>query len=167
MYKIGEYIMYGNSGVCKVSDICTLPHSQNETDLYYMLQPAFDEKSKIYIPVNNHKVFMRKIYTKSEVNQLIESISDLKSFWIEDRRERELKFKESLRSHDSINYIRMLKGLYLERQVKDAEGKNLSNSDSHVLDIAEKLLFGEFAVALSIPVESVMEYIGTSLEAGV
>jgi len=163
MYKIGEYIMYSNSGVCKVMDICTLPHSNNETDLCYMLQPAFDSKSKIYIPVSNDKVFMRRIYTKPEVNKLIESMANLKPFWVNDKKEREFKFKETLKSHDTQNCMRILKGLYLEKQAKSADGKTLSNSDSSLFSFAEKLLFGEFAVALQLPIESITKYINTCL----
>lgn len=163
MYQIGEYIMYSNSGVCKVLDICTLPHSNNETDLCYMLQPAFDNKSKIYIPVSSDKVFMRRIYTKPEVKKFIESMAKLKPFWIDDKKERQIKFKETLKSHDTKNCMRILKGFYLEKQAKSADGKALSNSDNILFSFAEKQLFGEFAVALQIPIESMAKYIGTCL----
>lgn len=163
MYKIGEYIMYSNSGVCKVLDICTLPYSKNERDLCYMLQPAFDNKSKIYIPVSSDKVFMRRIYTKSEVKKLIESMAKLKPLWVNDKKEREFKFKETLKSHDTKNCMRMLKGLYLEKQAKNADGKTLSNADSSLFSFTEKLLFGEFAVALQLPIESITKYIDTCL----
>jgi len=163
MYQIGEYVVYNNRGACKIMDICTLPHSKNKTDLYYMLQPAFDYKSKIYIPVNNDKIFMRKIYTKPEVNQLLKSAENLEPIWIEDRKERGIEFKEALKSHDSQSCIRILKGLNLEKQAKSADGKILNNSDSEMIDDVEKLLYREFAVALDIPVESVAEYITTYL----
>lgn len=160
MFQIGELIMYGNNGVCKVMDICTLPHSKDDNELYYRLEPFFDGRSKIYIPVNNEKVFMRKIYTRQEVEHLIKAMADIEPYWIDDRKEREVKFKEALRAHDSKECISMLKGLYMEKQSKIADGKKLNESDGSIFSNAEKQIFGEFAVALEIPVDEVTAYIG-------
>ena len=159
MFEIGEYIIYNNNGVCKVIDISASPYSKDKSNLYYTLQPVFDIKSKILIPVDSDKVFMRKIHTREEVQTIIESMVNIEPFWIEDRKQRELKLKETFKSHDSYSCMKMLKGLYVEKKNKNAEGKKLSNADNLIFTAAEKLLFEEFAVALDIPLESVSEYI--------
>ena len=58
MYRKDELIVYGNTGVCRISDICTLKDDADGR-LYYKLTPVF-EKCDITIPINT-KVFIRPV----------------------------------------------------------------------------------------------------------
>ncbi|MEA4890059.1 MAG: CarD family transcriptional regulator [Clostridiaceae bacterium] len=164
MYKIGDSIMFGNCGACRILDIHTRPDNNNDSTLYYILQPIFDENSRIYFPVNSDKVFLRSLYSKQEVEQLIASMGTLEPLWIDDKKEREIKYRDIFKSCDSQVCMRMLKGLYLKKKDKIAGGKTLSESDILMYRSAEKLLFEEFALALNIPVGSVSNYINARLQ---
>ena len=77
MYNIGDYIIYGNSGVCKVITISKAPiEGLNPERDYYTLQPIFDSVM-IYVPIDT-EVFMRPLMTVLEVEDLLRKIPDIK-----------------------------------------------------------------------------------------
>ena len=61
MYIIGDKIIYGQTGVCVVEDICEKTLSRNNTKMYYTLRPIYQHNNMIYTPVDNDKVFMRPV----------------------------------------------------------------------------------------------------------
>lgn len=62
MFEIGEYIIYGSTGVCEIVDITTMNIEGIPKDKeYYILHPFGKKGSKIYTPVDNEKTTMRKI----------------------------------------------------------------------------------------------------------
>ena len=49
MFNKGEYIIYGNMGICEIIDISTLDINGAPKDkLYYILKPINEDKSKVY-----------------------------------------------------------------------------------------------------------------------
>ena len=51
MFQKGEFIIYGNKGVCEVTDISKIAISGASRDrLYYVLQPAQDKEGRIFTP---------------------------------------------------------------------------------------------------------------------
>ena len=76
MYQKGEYIIYGNTGVCRVEDVAVpdnIPIKEKGA-LYYKLSPVYGAGS-IYIPVDT-EVFMRPVLTKAQANELIDKMYD-------------------------------------------------------------------------------------------
>ena len=68
MFKINEYIVYRNDGVCKVEGIGKPDFSDESSDKkYYMLKPVFCDNSIIYSPIDNSRVVMRQRHNKEEV----------------------------------------------------------------------------------------------------
>ena len=60
MFKINDYIVYGDNGICKVVDIGIPSISCNKNRVYYTLEPIY-ESGKIYTPVDNNHIIMRKL----------------------------------------------------------------------------------------------------------
>ena len=78
MFKKGEYVVCGNNGICKVTDVTTLNMTNTPKDrLYYILKPVYAESSTVYIPVDNHKVSIRPALTEKETHELIAKIPSL------------------------------------------------------------------------------------------
>ncbi len=62
MFKIGDYIVHGRNGVCKVVDITHIDISgADKNQLYYTLVPMKSEESKIFYPVDSNRVVMQRI----------------------------------------------------------------------------------------------------------
>ena len=60
MYQIGDFVMYGSTGACRITDISntSLP-GEKKKELYYKIVPVF-QNCTIYAPVNSDKVFQKK-----------------------------------------------------------------------------------------------------------
>lgn len=165
MFKKGEYVVCGNNGICKVSDVTTLNMAGTPKDrLYYILKPVYAESSTVYIPVDNHKVSIRAALTEMEVHELIAKIPDLNLIWVENDKQRELTYKEYLKENSCEDYIRIIKTLYLRKQDRLAKGQKIIGLDERYLKQAEDLLYGELAVALGIEKQSVQAYITEEIE---
>lgn len=160
MFQIGEYIIYGANGVCKVMDINDQPvKGSGETRKYYMLEPVYMKGSIIYTPVDNQKVVMRRILKEEEARKLIDRITEIPMIDIKEEKSRSQYYNESIKTYDCESLVRVVKTVYLRKQVRTTHGKKVLSMDDTFLKKAEDLLYGEMAVALSIPKESVCQYI--------
>ena len=69
MYQVGDLIVYGGTGVCRVMEV----GPQTGGRLYYTLEPVYGS-CRIFTPVENSKVLMRPIVTRQEAERLIDEI---------------------------------------------------------------------------------------------
>ena len=146
-------------GVCRVVDIRKEKDiNDNETD-FYILRPVYSNNLTIKTPVNNDKVFMRKILKRDDVLSLIESLSDQETNWIDDNKKRNEFFKATLKKGETEGWAKLVKTIYVEKQEKSAIGKKLMKIDEDIMKTAEKNLYEEFAAALNISPEEVLPYI--------
>lgn len=159
MFKVSDYVVYGVTGVCRITAIGKDEYAGNNDTEYYVLHPVYNDKMTIKIPVNNTKVSMRPILTKEEALSLIAGIPDEKTIWIEDNRERSELFKTILKKGTCREWIKLIKTLYLEKESRLATGKNLTSTDEEIMRAAEKHLHEEFAIALNISPDEVPPYI--------
>ena len=76
MYQVGELVVYGAEGVCRVAAIGPLEMrgAQKETD-YYTLTPLYGA-GKIFIPVDTN-VSIRPVMTRAEAETLIDRIPEI------------------------------------------------------------------------------------------
>ena len=161
MYNTGDKIIYGNSGVCVVTEICTPDFSREERDRkYYKLRPVYGTET-IYAPVDA-KTFIRPVMTKAEAKSLIARIPDIEgecfgSCSITVLRQ---KYEEFFRDHDCESCIRLIKSI----NGKSNSGKKLGQTDLRYLKRAEDTLHNELAVALEIEPSQVPAYIRSTLD---
>lgn len=164
MFNVNDYIIYGTTGVCKITDIKKENFIGNVETEYYILHPVYSNKTTIMTPVNNQKILMRILSTKQEVTKLIEEIPSMKSAWIIDDRLRMQKFKEALHTGKCEEWIKLIKEIHIKRKERTESGKKLRQSDEDIVKSAEKLLFEEFSVSLQIPIEEVKPYIMSHIQ---
>lgn len=165
MFQIGDLIIYGSVGVCKVEDIGVPDIYGMDADRqYYTLAPLY-KQGKVYTPVDT-KVFMRPVISRSEALELIKSIPDIDDDIIENRNIRVLseKYQSTMDTHECSDLMHILKSIRHKRNVMDERGKKLGQVDEKFYRKAEDLLHGEFAVALDIPKEKVGAYIADKVK---
>ncbi len=70
-----KQIIYSESlGVCRVDNIVSLSAKRGEEGTsYYVLCSVFDKSKVSYIPVDNHKVKLRELFTAEEAEALLDS----------------------------------------------------------------------------------------------
>lgn len=160
MFQKGEFIIYGNKGVCEVTDISKITISGASRDrLYYVLQPAQDKEGRIFTPVDGQKTEMRRILNRKEAAELIDSIPSIGNLWVADERQRELNYKQAVNSCDCREWIKIIKTLWLRNQQRLSQGKKITAMDRKYFKMAEDNLYGELSVSLEIPKEKMEEYI--------
>jgi len=159
-YQIGDFVIYGSNGVCRIEAIGKLNSKGMPHDVeFYTLVPHYTKGSRIFTPVGNSKVLMRAVISREEASKLIDEIPSIEALWIADDRKREDVFKEALRSGDLNLLIRIIKTLFLRRQERISAGKKITASDEKYYHLAEESLYGELAIALGMTKPEVENYI--------
>ncbi|MPM45123.1 hypothetical protein SDC9_91808 [bioreactor metagenome] len=157
MFKVNDYVVYGSTGVCQITDVVKDEFNSNESE-YYVLHPVYNNHSMtIKIPVNNS--LMRPVLTKDDVLSLIAAMPDKETSWIDDNKERFNAFKSALKSHQDEELIKIIKTIYLQKQAQAAVNKKLTKTDEDLMNAAERQLYEEFAIALNISPGEVVPYI--------
>ena len=148
MFRKGEYVIYGNNGICCIEEIgvprdTPLGDSGKE---YYTLAPVFSS-GKIYAPLDT-KVFMRPILTKAEAEVIGQDVRALGE-----------KYKGCLDTHRCEDLVRLIKTVYRKEKRLEENGKKLAKTEREYSKLAKELLHREFSMALEVPYDEVENYI--------
>lgn len=166
MYKIGDLIIYGSVGVCRVTEIAAPDFSYIEKGkLYYVLEPLY-QSCVIYTPIDNKKVFMRPIITAEVAENLIDMIPLIQAEAYHCRALRQLTehYESALNTHNCEDLIELTMSIYEKKQFQEQQKRKFGTVDERFLRRAEELLFGEFAVALGMPRDKVPDYIALRVD---
>ena len=160
MFEKDHVFVYGTNGVCRVKDICTCDYGAGRKE-YYILQPVFDSRSSLSVPVDSPVLSSRarELLSEKEVLEIIDSLPDTEAEWIRDDRERLETFKNLLESGVCKDVALLVRSIYMHKKELSLKGKKLRSSDETTMQRAEKLLFEEFAWVLGINPKEVAEFI--------
>lgn len=164
MFEKGEYIIYGNNGVCEVQDYMQADKPDNHR-IYYVLAPIRSKGSIIYSPVDNQKVFMRRVMTREEANELLRGIPEYEEINIPEVRAQEQQYKEILQNCDCTDSIRLIKALYARKEQREAAGRKITAVDEKYLFLAKDSLLNELAIALEMNVDEVDKMLAEKMKA--
>ena len=165
MYEIGELIIYGTTGVCKVEGIGPLNMTGiNNGKIYYTLKPIYQD-GKIFTPIDTN-VFMRSIVSYEEVHNLINLIPSINETLIGNKNLREIEeyYKTFLETHNCLDIITLVKLLDEKKENSLADKKKPSQIDEKFRSIAENLINEEFSIVLGIQREEVADYIAKNID---
>ena len=71
MFEKKQIIYSESQGVCRVDNIVSLSATRGEPGVpYYVLRSVFDTTKVSYIPVDNHQVVLRELFTEEEARAL-------------------------------------------------------------------------------------------------
>lgn len=160
MYQIGDLIVYGGTGVCRVEGLEAQKQKGAEgARQYYVLKPLYQDGT-IRIPVDT-KVFMRPVISRQEAERLIDAIPGINAEVYHDRNFAQLAahYQQALGSHECADLIELVMSIYAKKQYVESRKRKFGQVDARFMKRAENLLYGEFSVALGIPFEGVQEYI--------
>ena len=130
MFQKGEYIVYGQHGICLVEDITHLNISEaDEKKLYYVLVPVGTRGSRIYYPADRENPTIEKIQIGIE-------------------KLREDTYKKALYSGNQKIWASLLKTLYERKQDRLKTGKRIASVDERYQKMVDEALCGELAFVL-------------------
>lgn len=151
MFKIGDVVLYGIQGICKITGIEVKQLGKTALD-YYALTPIYNENTVLFVPIDNEKLTskMQNILTKQQAKQLIEKASGTAVLEICDEAAKREQYREILSSGNRELLMSLIKTIRLERAERSKINKKLNMSDEQTLYKAERLLFNEIAYVLDI-----------------
>lgn len=154
MFQVDDLIIYGGTGVCRVTAVDT-----REGRSFYTLDPVYGTET-IYVPADA-KVFMRPVLTRAEAEDLIAQIPSIDAESVAGKNLQLLGryYQEALQSHQCTDLIRLIKTIYNRNNSTGRDTKKPYKLDETYRKRAEDLLHGELAVSLEIPREGVEAYI--------
>lgn len=165
VFEEGSYVQCGSHGVCRIEEITTMDLSGVDKErLYYVLSQVYIGGSRLYIPVDNRKIYMRPLLSEEEVDALIKKIPEIEELWIPNEKEREQAYKAALQTCDCEETVKIIKTLYLRKKMRLENGKKVTAVDMKYLHLAEEQLYGELAVVLSMDKGKVEDYIAECVE---
>ncbi len=164
MFKVNDAVFYGIHGVCIIEEIVKREIFGSISD-YYTLKPVYSSKSKVFVPVNrtDKTTNLRKVITKKEASEIIESLKTSDSLWIDDDILRKQKFAEILKNGTRKEHALLIKTVYEKRTQFSLEKKKLHAVDERALVDAEHSLYEELAFVFGIEREEVPAYISEKL----
>ncbi len=166
VYQTGELILYGSTGVCRVTEIVAKKFSRTEPEkLYYVLTPLYSSGT-ITTPVDNGKVFTRPVISRDEAIALIDTIPTIhaEAYHNQNLQQLENHYKAELESHDCSDLLRLTMSTYQKKVEREKAKLKFGAVDRRYMERAENLLFGELAVALDIARDSVQTFIEDRLQ---
>ena len=162
MYQVGDLVLYGLTGVCRVDEISMKTNMPgiDEEQLYYTLKPLYQDYV-IYTPVENTTVFMRYTISKEEAEKLIDKIPSMQVEIYHNKVLSQLAdhYEEALQTCDCESLMALTRSINAKKKIIEDQKRKFGSVDADFMKRAEELLFGELAVALNISKESVPEYI--------
>ena len=168
MFDVGDYIIYGNNGVCRITDIGPMKMSGAvKNKLYYTMVPCYIRDSEIFTPVDNDRVVMRRVMTRDEAEQFIDSIGDIGNLEIIEEKRRELEYKQAVLTCDPEVIVELMKTISVRMEDRIAEGKKVTAADAKYYHLAEESLYGELAISLDMEKDEVKDNLKDRIEAGI
>ncbi len=164
MFEIGEHIVYGTSGICRVEEICSSPYDKNDTRTFYLLIPVHNPMgATIYTPVDNDRVPMRRLMTPEEIDALIGAIPEIGLLQVPAEKQRREIYRSTVYALRPEGYVSVMKTVKRRREELTAARKHFPVSDMEYGRLARHLLYSEFAHVLGMSEDSIEGYIADKL----
>lgn len=162
MYQIGDLVVYGSIGVCRV-DGFSHPDGGN-AKLFYCLAPLY-QSGVIHTPVESEKVPLRPVMTAEDANALLAHLSDIQVEIYKERTIQQLaqKYQSVLQTGDPLQLLSLSLSVQQKRKQAEAQNRRLGMVDERYGRQAERLLFGELAVALDMSIDDIPQLITARL----
>lgn len=165
MFEIGELIVYGTNGVCRVKDICPSPFNKDDGRLYYVLEPLHDTSNfVIYSPIDNSTVIMRRLLSSDKVREIMSALPDIEMIEVPMEKRRRDVYRDTLQTADPMEYIRLIKTVAHRRAEFRRTRRRLPDIDNDSEHTARKCVYDEFSAVLGVCREEINRIITGQFE---
>ncbi len=149
MLNIGECVIYGSHGLCKVREILVPSFlERGKEKQYYMMISAVDAGSVLYVPVDGAEDKVREVISADYAEGLIDDIEDIDELELPEGKKAEPAILEVIKRNVADEMMGLVKSLRKIKALREVQGKKFATLNEKYLNIAEKLLFTELAFSL-------------------
>ena len=165
MFQVGDLIVYGGNGVCRVTAVGQQAARTGTQRIYYTLRPIHGTET-IYAPVDSG-VSMRPALTRQEADALISRLPSIQAAAVTGSNTQLLShsYQALFQSNSCTDLVGLLKCIYGKDSAARKQGKRPGKVEERYRKRAEELLYGELSAGLELPVEEIPQYIRRSLAA--
>lgn len=156
MFSVGQLVVYGGEGVCRVEYIGEATSAQvGHGQAYYHLRPLY-RTGTVLTPVET-RVLMREVISAAEARALIEELPDLAPLELPQGNPRLAKdyYHQCVMRYDCREMAALIKAIAAKREAVLAAGRKVSQLDERYLKRAQEHLYGELSAALGMDREAV------------
>ena len=158
MFHVGDYIVYGSNGICRVEEITHPDIAGIDADkLYYVLVPEKTRDSRLFCPTDNSRVVLRSVISAEEPDALMKEVKGIEPLQVESERMRDDSYKKAMKSCDLRQCVQVIKALLIRKQEREAHGKKVTVTDERYMKLAEDGLYSELALVLGKEREEIKE----------
>ncbi|MBQ8351917.1 MAG: CarD family transcriptional regulator [Clostridia bacterium] len=155
MKTVGELVVYGANGVCRIEDIRDESFT-GSARRYYILKPITEAgNSRIFVPTDNEKLVgdMKKLLQPAELFSLVAAADPFDmADWPSDGRSRSKLCRDILASGDREQLVRLIKTVFSQKKTPSA-------SEESVCFRAAIMLYQEFSLVLAIEKADVIPFV--------
>lgn len=165
MYEIGDRILYGIHGVCRVTGF-EKQLVDKKLQTYLVLEPEGQLGARFLIPTHKEVAMskLRSILSPEELEALLHSREVRHDSWIPDENQRKQYYRDLIGSGDRTALMRMVYSIYRHKASQAASGRKCHICDENFLRDAEKLLSGEIAFVLSLEPSKARDHLRQQLK---
>ena len=164
MFEIGQWVMYGIHGVCRVAGTEKQLVNRKRSE-FLVLEPLSKAESKFYLPLGNPTALakLKPVLTEDELRALLSSPEVREEHWIDEESRRKMYYKELITRGDRKEILQTIHSLYRYKAAQMEAGKKFHLCDDNFLRDAEKLIRAEFSIVLDVPPAEVEDYLAQYL----
>ena len=165
MYQVGEKVVYGIHGVCRVADLEDRIVDRKRVT-YLVLEPDGQDGSRYLVPTHNASAMSKisRLLTSVEMEALLQSEAVHRDHWIKDENQRKQTYRELITSGDRAALMGMVSSLYRHKASQQAAGRKCHQCDENFLRDAEKLLSSEVALVLGLESDQARNFLREKLK---
>jgi CarD family transcriptional regulator len=120
--------------------------------------------STVYIPVDTAQDSLRDVLSKVEAQELIQEIPNIPLITITNDKQLEQEYRLCMKANKCAEWVKVIKTIFQRKQRRLQAGRKVTAVDAKYFKLAEDNLYGELAVALGMPKESVEAYIASEID---
>ena len=164
MYQVGEYVIYGVQGVCRILGTEKQLVKGKRTE-YLVLEPLDRGASKFYLPTQNPSAMdkLQPTLSRQQMEELMNSDAIQEECWIREDNQRKLRYRELMATGDRISLLQMLAAVYRHKDEQSAAGKKFHQCDDNFMRDTEKLLCSEISLVMELDLKESREYLRNRL----
>lgn len=171
MFAVNDKVVHSGYGICRVRSIGIFGFLGHQ-NMCYVLTPLFDDGygTTYYVPVEQNEC-LREPLSREQILAMIDEMPkispknmDLYGSRTQDLNDIRTAYQALMDSGSVTDRIILLKTIYTKSQKLSAQRKRISEFESHARDFCERMLYGEIAGVMDIPVNHVEQFITRRIE---
>lgn len=172
MFSVGDMVVHNDYGVCKIIGISTRHFPGQDQQDYYEIVPLLNDEhgTTFYVSVENGEK-LRAPMNRGQILAMIDAMPDTEPLTLTSSGNRVTDMENAKSTYNALmksgkpqDWVLLLRTIYRKGQQLSKQKKRLSEFESYARENSERLLYGEIAGVLDIPLNSVERFITSRIE---